>query len=228
MAAQLLWAAENNALWCDVVCRTHGIPTAIDSGLWAAKRRSPELYPDAVTLRPGLAAEDVLRDVDGGPGSSVKDSFADLDLAPVGFRELFRAQWIFREPAGSGSGGPLDWTVVETAEAFDEWTDAAGLAGILRSELLHDPSVRVLAAYGRDGLRAGAVANRTGSVVGVSNVFVTSVPEDDAWASLAAALAVLFPSLPLVGYERGQDLEAAVASGFSELGPLRVWLRAGP
>ncbi len=32
-------------------------------------------------------------------------------------------------------------------------------------------------------------------------------------------------SLPLVGYEQGAALQAALASGFSEIGSLRVWLR---
>jgi hypothetical protein len=33
----------------------------------------------------------------------------------------------------------------------------------------------------------------------------------------------LFPGLPLVGYERGDDLERARRVGFEEVGPLRVW-----
>jgi len=33
----------------------------------------------------------------------------------------------------------------------------------------------------------------------------------------------VFPGLPLVGYERGSELDAMVALGFERLGPLRVW-----
>jgi hypothetical protein len=221
---RVLHAADNNARWCDLVCRSHGIPTAFQYGLWVALRRSPDLYPDAVTLIPGLATEDVLRSVQDGPGCSVKDSFDALDLAPMGFDELFRAQWIFREPAPSRPNTALAWTVVETDEAFREWTRAAGLSGIFRSSLLRNPSVRILAVHGPNGLTAGAVANRTGPVVGVSNVFTTTIAADEAWAGIPHALAVVFPSLPLVGYEQEEDLQAALGGGFTEVGALRVWL----
>jgi hypothetical protein len=189
----LLAAADNNARWCDIVCRSHGVPTAFHEVVWLARRRSPPLYPDAVTLRPGLSAEAVLRDIDDGPGCSLKDSFADLDLAPLGFEELFSASWIAREP-DTERGGAERWSAAE-------------------SDL--DPSVRTLAAEG-----AGAVANRTGSVVGVSNV-----SGDDAWTGLAEAVWREFPGLTLVGYEHGDDLDAALAAGFEEIGPLRIWLR---
>src|SRR4051794_38055707 len=50
--------------------------------------------PDAVTLSPGTEPAAVLARVEGGTGCSVKDSFADLDLAPSGFQVLFDATWI--------------------------------------------------------------------------------------------------------------------------------------
>ena len=116
---RVLYAADNNARWCDMVCRSHGIPTAMQDGLWVALGRSPDLYPDAVTLLPGIAAEDVLGAVQAGPGCSVKDSFAALDLTQMGFAELFRAQWIFREPGPLPQSRAQDWTVVETDEGLD-------------------------------------------------------------------------------------------------------------
>ena len=56
--------------------------------------------------------------------------------------------------------------------------------------------------------------NRTGSFVGVSNVFTTTISAEEAWAGLVKTLAVIFPFLSFVGYEQGHDLEAARASGF--------------
>ena len=197
----------------------------MDRGLWVALRRPPELYPDAVTLVPGLAVEDVLRSVQDGPGCSVKDSFDTLDLTPAGFVELFRARWIYREPASWSHDVASPWSVVETDQDFDEWVHAAGLSGTLRHDLLRDPSVRFLAARAPGGVGAGAVANRTGSVVGVSNVFTSAIAIDEAWAGIAAAIAGIFPQLPLVGYERGDALQAASAAGFAQVGALRVWLR---
>ena len=154
----------------------------------------------------------------------MKDSFADLDLAPLGFDELFRAHWIFREPALS-TDSAVHWGVVESATELAEWAQAAGAGDTLRKSLLRDPSVRILAARGPGGPGAGAVANHTASVVGVSNVFVRTLAAEEAWAGIAAALADLFPSLPLVGYEHGEALRPALASGFSTIGALRVWLR---
>jgi len=46
------------------------------------------------------------------------------------------------------------------------------------------------------------------------------------WGEVAAVVGQLFPSLPVVGYEHGADLDAALAAGFTNLGPLRVWLRS--
>ena len=195
---------------------------------WLAQQRPPELYPDAVTLVPGLAARDVLRAVRGRRRCFVKDSFLDLGLSRLGFDELFRARWIFREPNAPVESGAAAWSVVDSEDGLEEWTGAADLVGIIRSELLAEPSVRVVALYGPDGLAGGGIANRTGSVVGVSNVFTTTMAVPDAWAGIVHALATLFPSLPQVGYERGESLESALAAGFSEIGRLRVWLRPAP
>jgi hypothetical protein len=222
---RVLAAAENNARWCDLVCRSHGVPTAMRRGRWVALRRAPPLYPDAVTLRPGVVAEDVLRSVQDGPGCSVKDSFADLDLGPFGFGELFSAQWIFREPSVGRLS--LPWALVETAEGLAEWAQAAGTPRMPHEDLLRDPAVRVLAARGPGGVRAGAIASRTASVVGVSNVFAADIAADEVWAGLTSTLAGLFPRLPLVGYEHGDGLRPALAGGFTAIGALRVWVRPG-
>jgi hypothetical protein len=45
----LIAAVRNNAEWCDLVCRTHGIRTAFTPDVWSAGSRTPEFYPDAVT-----------------------------------------------------------------------------------------------------------------------------------------------------------------------------------
>ena len=55
-------------------------------------------------------------------------------------------------------------------------------------------------------------------------MFVTTIGEDEAWAAIPAAVNAAFPAAALVGYEHGTGLRAAIAAGFSDLGPLRVWL----
>ncbi|HWS38783.1 MAG TPA: hypothetical protein VN408_39350 [Actinoplanes sp.] len=141
---RLAAAVRENAAWVDLVCRGRGLPTAFTPERWHTTRRSPPFYPDAETLRPGVTAAVVLAGVDTGPGCSVKDSFADLDLAPLGFTVLFSATWIWR-PAGPGSE-PVTW-----------WAT--------RSPIVADPSVTAFG--GPDG---SVVAHLDGDVVGLSNL----------------------------------------------------------
>jgi TDG/mug DNA glycosylase family protein len=83
-------AALGNAKWC----RSQSSPGRFTDMAWTTRTRTPEFYPDAVTLHPAAAADDVLPFIDNGPGASVKDSFATLDLSPHGFEVLFDATWI--------------------------------------------------------------------------------------------------------------------------------------
>jgi hypothetical protein len=211
---RVLNAAANNARWCDLVCRSHGIPTATQHGLWAAFRRAPEFYPDAVTLLPQLTPVQALRPVQSGRGCTIKDSFATLDLSSHGFGELFEASWIYRDPV-SQADRPA-WRSASTGEELEAWTRAAGLDEVIRPELLSDPSVRFLADA---ELQAGAITNETGSVVGVSNVFGDDL--ERTWRAVAR----LCPGRPLVGYERDEALKAATQSGFSPIGRLRIWIQ---
>ena len=62
-------------------------------------------------------------------------------------------------------------------------------------------------------------------VVGISNLFHVDGDLDAAWAAALAAIALRLPGHPVVGYQRGDALLAALAHGFTAIGPLRVWLR---
>jgi hypothetical protein len=117
---RVLAAVENNARWCDLVCRSHGIPTVTERGHSVALQRSPDVYPDAVTLLPGAVTEDVLRSAQSGPGRSVKDSFAELELGRLGFDGLFRARWTFRDPVLSSNQRSAICAVAETADDLAE------------------------------------------------------------------------------------------------------------
>jgi len=209
-------AVRNNAEWCDLVCRAHGIDTRFDPDAWIAETRTPIFYPDAVTLAP--TPDDLLQRIDAGPGCSVKDSFAALDLSGYGFEVLFEAEWVHRPPTTAGKSP--EWTVVTTEEQLRQWGKAHGGGDVFRPELLHDPDVAFLART-EDEIVAGVIANRSGPVVGISNTFGF----DDGWETAVRAVSVRFPGLPMVGYEHGPGLAAAKAAGFVGVGPLRVWLR---
>jgi hypothetical protein len=220
-------AARNNAEWCDLVCRMHGAATAFNSDAWVTATRSPPAYPDAVTLRDSAAADELLGCIDTAAGCSVKDSFASLDLAGRGFHLLFEAEWIYRATATATNAVPgLHWSVATTAGEIEVWAAAHGGGAVFQPALLGDPTVAVLLATDRDGrLAAGAIGNRSRTVVGLSNLFTVSADIDQAWSGAAATLSTVFPDLPLVGYERGEDLGPAHRAGFVSVAPLRVWLR---
>ncbi|MBB2923377.1 hypothetical protein [Cellulomonas cellasea] len=219
-------AARDNAAWCDLVCRAHGLDTAVDPGAWVSRRRSPPAYPDAVTLRDDVTWGALASRLDGSPGCSVKDSYATLDLSGEGFRVLFEAEWIHREPPAATPRRWSRWAPVRTADDLEAWAVAHGGGPTFRASLLEEPTVTVLAARDEHGeVVAGVVGSRTGAVVGLSNLFSTRPDHDRVWAEAADALALWAPGLPLVGYERGDSLAAARRAGFSGLGALRVWLR---
>jgi hypothetical protein len=119
--------------------------------------------------------------------------------------------------------------VVRTTDELQVWAAAHGGAEVFRPGLIEDPSVAILMASDGDDVVAGVIGNRSGSVVGVSNLFVTAADPDEVWADAVDLIAARFPGLPLVGYETGAGLRAAHRAGFRSLGPLRVWLHeAGP
>ena len=98
MVDPLLGAAiGNNAEWCDAVCQSRGISGVFSERLWFSEARTPPYYPNIITLTPNAgqgrelraAAERVRAVV--GEDISIKDSFADADLADVGMRILFGA-----------------------------------------------------------------------------------------------------------------------------------------
>ncbi|MEV5970882.1 hypothetical protein [Streptomyces sp. NPDC051921] len=213
------------------MCRAHGLPGSFGARAWTNPRRTPLYYPDAVTLTADADAEDLLDAVDrSAPGASVKDSYARLDLAAAGFSMLFEAQWIHR-PAGLPVGGEAaGFRPVTTPAALAAWALAWSGgddedAAVFLPALLADPTTTIVAGHAADGrILGGAVLTGTAGVTGVSNLFtVGDVPASYAWSGALAAAA---PGLPVVGYESGDDLDAALAEGFEPIGALRVWLDA--
>ncbi|THA39056.1 MULTISPECIES: hypothetical protein [unclassified Streptomyces] len=234
-------AVRNNAEWCAAVSGGGSFA----AGAWTSARRTPPYYPDGVTLTREASGDALLAAMDtDSPGCSVKDSFADLDLAPAGFEVLFGAEWIHRPPAAPAPGAcALTWSRVADAGELAAWEAAWGggeSSGLFHPGLLTE-EIAFFAGRSAEGrIVAGAAANRTGAdrtgadrtgadrtgtVVGLSNVFTADgTPDDEAWAGALTTVADLWPGLPVVGYESGEDLATAVRHGFAPLGPLRVWL----
>lgn len=237
-------AARNNAIWCDTVCRAHGLAGELLDSVWVNRRPSPRYYPNLVTLRDTNDQTAVLDQIRGLielplPGSwAVKDSFCTLDLSAQGFDLLFDASWIWREPLPREpivQASEIRWTPVTSSAdlALWEagWSVGSGIAAIadeprqFPSSLLADRNAVILAGYDNQDLVAGGIANHTDGVVGLSNVFTRPGDEISGWAGLVTSVQMAFPGMPVVGYQQGRSLEAARACGFEIIGALRVWLR---
>lgn len=204
------------------MCRVHRLAPVADGRLWSSPHRTPPLYPDAITLDPGVHEIDVLTRITDGPGASVKDSFATLDLADQGYSVLFDATWIARPPGASApdSGG---FDVVREKFPFAAWRRAwGGPEDVLLNGLRRAPGVTILGRADHSGYTDGAILHRTTianvEVVSVSNAFGNV-------ADVAAAAIARHPESWIVGYERGEDLDVMLGVGFDAIGPLRVWAR---
>jgi hypothetical protein len=221
-------AARNNAEWCDAFCRTYGIAGRFRSDSWSSAIRTPPLYPDAVTLLPEVAVDQLLSGIDTSEGCSVKDSFADLDLTSGGFRPLFRAEWLHRAPDDSRAGSAPGWSRITTEQQLEEWESAWAespeVSGFFRPALLAVETIAVLARYADGRIVAGAIANRSATVIGLSNVFDTGEDLESAWSGGAAAAEALWGEMPVVAYDSDASLDAARRAGFESIGELVVWI----
>lgn len=229
-------AARNNAEWCAAVCSAYGVPGAWFSDLWVTAQRTPMFYPNAVTLTDGDAAtqtervrallkSETLTDI------GVKDSFCTLDLAPLGFVTWLEAEWIYRNaalPAPDMSIAGVVWRKIDTERDLVDWEAAWNVGNndpvhVFMPSLLADKNIAFFGAYCDQRIVAGGIANRSGEVVGISNIFTPEGAAQDFWASFTGVVTEAFAGCALVGYEGGGELEIAQKLGFQAIGALRVW-----
>lgn len=236
MAPSMLSAAiRNNALWCDAVCRGHDSPGEFSSTLWFHRSGTPPFYPDVVTLTDVETApeqeETIAALVRADDRTwAVKDSYAALDLQPLGFEILFEAEWIGIRPRPPATD-PLSWQRIGDDAGLQDWegewakTNPTGTPRIFAERLLQDADIAFLLARESGRPLGGGILNRDAGVVGLSNIFAGEREQDAIRRGLLSQAAEIFPQLPVVGYDHGDALEAALALGFESLGLLRVWVR---
>jgi hypothetical protein len=200
---------------------------------------TPPFYPNAVTLAAAHALDAQVAHIHdliaaGIPGAwAVKDSFCTLDLTPLGFHLLFEAMWIYRPDTlawPTQRKTHMRWGAVDTAAELHAWELAWRGDPVVPAQpllflptLLADPNVLVVAAYEEHRIVAGAIANRTGAVVGLSNVFVPAQDAAQFWIGCVGMVLDCFPDMSIVGYEAGEALGHAESLGFEAVHPLRVW-----
>jgi hypothetical protein len=221
--ARTALAARNNAEWCDAVSRSWDQRCRFEAEFWINPGVAPPFYPNVVTLAPTgrLAAEIVQAE----GAFAVKDSFAQLDLAPLGFAPLFEAMWIWRDPQPVAKSDGTTWHIIRDAESLLRWEAAwrgdEPALDLFRPALLQERDHAFIAIEVEAQIVAGCVASRSAAVVGLSNLF----GPDRLAAACLAAVQDFAPGLPVVGYDEGAALVLMKSLGFQELGPLRVWLR---
>lgn len=237
-------AARNNAIWCDTICRAHGAAGEFHTDVWFNRNPAPRFYPNVVTLSNQRPAAAQLAHVEALvaailPGHwAIKDSFAELDLAALAFQFYFEANWIWRAPSTplpKVDDQGVQWVRLQDTAQLTQWETAWSGNPIGHSAtpeprlflpaLLADPDIAFIAAYQGNAIIAGAIANRTDAVVGLSNLFTPPTDHVAFWAGCVATAQASFPGLALVGYESGEDLVRAEAVGFEKLQSLRVWGR---
>jgi hypothetical protein len=231
-------AARNNARWCDAVCRTHGRGGEFHDWLWLHRHGTPRFYPDVVTFGDRETEAQILpviaAGIDADPGRrwAVKDSFGSLDLAVLGFTPLFDASWICREEGSDKNPLPdVSVRIVRSEAELIAWSkawsgdDHSPEPSPFKPALLRDPGILFVRLERKEEIVGGGVLSRAAGVVGVSNVFARKDGGDLVWRALIGCAGRNFSGLPLMGYERGEELDIACRNGFSPIGRLRVWHR---
>ena len=223
MDPRLRAAVDASIGWYEDLCSLHGVGTTMHHGLWSSVTAPPPLHSDAVVVEPQVSADQVVDRLRGRATAGVKDSFATLDLERHGMRLLFAASWMYRPPAPSTTA-PEAWSVVRTEAGLAEWTAQHDTTDVLLPGILQRAHFAIVARRVDDQTVAGAVLRLGTGVVDVSNVHAAHGHTVD-WDEIAAVAAYHFPGRPLVGYERGPALSAAVDAGFAAQGPLAVFVR---
>jgi hypothetical protein len=130
---RLAQAVQNNARWCDALGRARGAPGELHAAYWVNRGELPPYTSRLITLAGSAGADAVLAEIRALAAAapddrfSVKDAYACLDLAPLGFHVLFDATWIYRDPATPQPEDPDDvlaWTVVQDRDELAAWERA--------------------------------------------------------------------------------------------------------
>lgn len=235
-------AVVNNAKWCDAVCRAHDAPGHFAPSAWVNTNNTPPLYPNMVTTTGKDVAnhlQTVKLLIEARPDfpHAVKDSFSKLNLEPLGFMQLFDAQWFSRPPEPVPKNlldNASKWESLATAPELIAWERAWREAGehqdiletpMFPAKLLSEPGVIFLAGKIAGSIIAGAIAYEASGVIGITNFFSKPSEATSQFAACLNRLHNTHPKATVVGYERESTLAEYSGLNLKPLGPLRVWLR---
>lgn len=230
----LTLAVEDNVAWCDAVLGARGAAGQLSDSCWICADVAPPYYPNLITRQRNARIDEPLTELCQRlpAGFGVKDSFADLDLAPLGFRVIVDACWYLREaapvpgwpgvdPAQSAATVRVARNESDLAGWVNAWGQTPDGAPVFAPRLVMEPKIQFLSVATDAGI-AGLIAHDHGGVVGVSNAFGSA-------AGILMCLervSVEHPGSAMVGYGDPDELGMLAESGFRGLGNLRVWTNA--
>ena len=225
-------AANNNADLCAAIMAAHGLRTTRTTAAYLCIDDPLPYYPKMVTLDEQASAEVMsrLQHSDAQDIRTIKDSFSCLDAKILGMKTLFEASWIWHDAIAQDLPPnylPPNWIQIQTAKQLANWHQAWGGDNptervIFPPACLNDANLTFLARLSGTEIHAGCIANLSKDAIGLSNVFSQHPNDTHLYQEALAAVSAMGGPRPVVGYESGQDLVAARASGFQEVGRLRV------
>ena len=184
----------------------------------------PPAYHGWVVTVPGAPIKEIVTPLSDKPGFAVKDGAGVSDLTSLGLARLFEASWIWHpSPVSQVLPGWQRITSPDDLSAWEAgWAESSPVLGRQFPQAILDRSdVAIWGRFTHGTIDGGFIVNRSNDCLGISNVFGT-----DVWPAIPPAAAHTATGLPLVGYERDDDLDAAITEGWITVGPLTVWHRA--
>ena len=241
-------AAANLAGWHDSHLKALGLRTEADPVLWRGTQQAPVLFFSAVTLGGPEQAPAQLETITSwastrkGEDLAVCDSWATLDLAPLGFDVMRRAQWMIRMPAEPNrspfpGGFHIERVVIERQMLAWEAAGAKGFESKTQPEpgawhptaLLEDARMQVFAGKEGDEVVAGAMAYLSErGICGVYGVSVLPGHRRKGYAEQLTWRCVLArPHVP-ASLQPSETAHALYKKmGFEDAGEYVVWFRKG-
>jgi hypothetical protein len=218
----------NNAAWIHEAMNALGMAGEFTPILWQNFHDMPAIFPNADTLG-GTEAEQLsaiksLAKAREGKLVAVKDAWARLDLAPLGFEPLFEAQWLYREAKPLEKISNISFEHITTAEGLREFAAACNgdeLTYVYTPALLQ-PDIVWIVVREEGKLIGGVTCFSAEGLNGINNLFARDKALEEA---LIREAVNAFPDLPSCDYTGEDSIAPYLKLGFETVGKLRVWLR---
>lgn len=221
-------AIEDNVRWCSAVCKAHGADDILSTSLWLNHKPSPRYYPNIISREPGAQAQiskeiERLRALDTPVGWGIKDSFADLALAHLGFEAVVNGSWFGGVPDVPAQS-PEHWKKALSVGELRNWEaawDGESDHHIFPDALLTDSRIEFWYKTVNGAIDAGFICFHTEYAVGLSNWFsqsAQSIFDIGAFDIIGAN----FPGVPVVFWS--SDDNTPQQHAVARLAPLKVWI----